>query len=151
MSKISELEALIEPLVKQEGMELVDLQYVSEAGQMVLRIFLDQEGGIKLSDCEAMSEKIGALLDGTEIIHSSYVLEVSSPGLDRILKKESDFIKFMGKKARISTYAPVNGQRNFLGEITACAEGKITINDVTGKAVTLEIEAIARARLEPEV
>ena len=151
MSKANELEAFLTPFVLQEGMELVDLHYVSEAGKMILRVFLDKEGGITLSDCEAMSEKIGTLLDGTEIIHASYVLEVSSPGLDRILKKESDFVRFVGKKARVSTYAPFNGQRNFLGEIVSCSDGRIAINDVTGKTVTLELVQTARARLEPEV
>ncbi len=79
------------------------------------------------------------------------MLEVSSPGLDRILKKESDFIKFMGKKARVSTFAPVNGQRNFLGNIVSCADGKLTIDNESGKAVVLDIQGIARARLEPEL
>ena len=151
MSKISELEQFLAPLIEQERMELVDLQYVTEAGRKVLRIFLDKDDGIKLADCEVMSDKIGSLLDTSEIIPDSYVLEVSSPGLDRILKKESDFVKFAGKKARVSTYAPVNGQRNFLGKIVSCADGKLTIDDETGKTVALELQSIARARLEPEV
>jgi len=151
MSKISELEQLLAPLLQQEQLELVDLQYLAEAGQKVLRVFLDKDGGFKLSNCEQLSEKIGALLDNSDIIPDSYVLEVSSPGLDRILKKEQDFVKFLGKKTRISTYAPIDGQRNFLGELVSCADGKVTINDVTGKTVTLELTAIARARLEPEI
>lgn len=151
MSKISELEQLLSPMIEQEHMELVDLQYVPEGGRKVLRVFLDKEDGIKLTDCEIMSNKIGELLDASDIIPDSYVLEVSSPGLDRILKKESDFIKFMGKKARVSTFAPVNGQRNFLGNIVSCADGKLTIDNESGKAVVLDIQGIARARLEPEL
>jgi ribosome maturation factor RimP len=151
MSKISELEQFLAPLIEQERMELVDLQYATEGGQKVLRIFLDKEDGVKLTDCEIMSNKIGELLDTSDIIPDSYVLEVSSPGLDRILKKESDFVKFAGKKARVSTYAPVDGQRNFLGKIVSCADGRLTIDDETGKTVALELQSIARARLESEV
>lgn len=151
MSKTNELEKLLVPLIESEKMELVDLQYVSEAGRKVLRVFIDKEDGVKLSDCEEMSGKIGDLLDKSDIIPDSYVLEVSSPGLDRILKKEEDFIKFAGKKIRVSTFVPVNGQKNFLGEMVSCKDEKITINDVTGKTVEIELAAIARARLEPEI
>ena len=115
MSKIKELEQLLTPLLEKELVELVDLQYVSEAGNKVLRLFVDKEGGIKLSDCEYLSNKVGECLDAANLIPDSYVLEVSSPGLDRILKNEKDFVKFLGKKARVTTYVPVNGQKNFLG------------------------------------
>jgi len=151
MSKINELEKLLAPMIEGEKMELVDLQYVAEAGQKVLRIFIDKEDGVKLSDCEEMSCKIGELLDKSDVIPDSYVLEVSSPGLDRIIKKEEDFIKFTGKKVKVSTFIPVSGQRNFLGEMVSCKDGKITVNDVTGKTVEIELTAIARARLEPEI
>jgi len=151
MSKISELEQLITPFLEKEYFELVDLQYVAESGRKVLRIFVDKEGGIKLCDCEYLSGKVGGMLDEADIIPDSYVLEISSPGLDRILKKEKDFIKFVGKKARVSTFAPVDGQRNFLGEIVSCSDGKLVINDISGKRAAIELCMIARARLEPEL
>ena len=151
MSKINELEQLLGPFLEKESFELVDLQYASEAGRKVLRIFVDKEGGIKLADCEFLSNKVGALLDETEVIADSYVLEISSPGLDRILKKENDFIKFIGKKARVTTFAPVDGQKNFLGEIMSCAGGKLVINDESGKQAVIELCMVARARLEPEI
>lgn len=151
MSKINELEQLIAPFLENESFELVDLQYVTESDRKVLRIFVDKEGGIKLCDCEYLSGKVGDLLDKADIIPDSYVLEVSSPGLDRILKKEKDFIKFIGKKARITTFAPVSGQKNFIGEIVSCTCGKLVINDVSTGKRDIELQMIARARLEPEL
>ena len=152
MSKIKELEQLLTPLLEKELAELVDLQYVSEAGGKVLRVFVDKEGGIKLSDCEYLSNRIGECLDEANIIPDSYVLEVSSPGLDRILKSEKDFVKFLGKKARVTTYVPVGGQKNFLGLIVSCTAEKLVISDESSeKQVEIELQMIARARLEPEI
>jgi ribosome maturation factor RimP len=151
MSKITELEQLLTPVLEKESYELVDLQYVSEGGQKVLRIFVDKDGGIKLADCEILSHKVGEALDEADIIPDSYVLEVSSPGLDRILKKEKDFIKFIGKKAKVTTFAPVDGQKNFSGEIISCKDDKLVINDDSGKQASIDLCMIARARLEPEV
>jgi ribosome maturation factor RimP len=151
MSKIKELEQLLTPLLEKEAAELVDLQYVTEAGKKVLRVFADKESGIKLSDCEYLSNKIGECLDEANIIPDSYVLEVSSPGLDRILKNEKDFVKFIGKKARLSTFVPVNGQKNFLGDIVSCSNGHLVVRDDSGKTAEIELQMIARARLEPEI
>ncbi|MBN1823629.1 MAG: ribosome maturation factor RimP [Endomicrobiales bacterium] len=151
MNRLEEIEKTITPILEQEKMELVDLQYAGESGRKVLRVFIDKEGGVRLDDCERMSSVIGAVLDKSDPITEPYVLEVSSPGLDRVLKKEKDFVKFKGKKARISLFAPVDGQRNFSGPILEAGGGKIKIDDVTGKTVELELDRIARARLEPEI
>jgi ribosome maturation factor RimP len=129
-------------------MEIVDVQYVAEQGRKVLRVFLDKQGGITLSDCEHMSGKLGELLDPSGLLPEAYVLEVSSPGIDRVLKKEKDFIRFKGSRVRITLYAPIEGQRNFLGPVVTVADGTVTIDDVTGKQVSLPIDKIARARLE---
>jgi len=151
MDIIKEIERIIDPLVAAEKMEIVDVQYASEHGRKVLRIFLDKEGGFGLSDCTKMSEKIGNLLDQSNAVPDSYVLEISSPGLDRALKKEKDFVKFIGRKARVSVYAPIDGQRNFVGAILTAGNGSVTIDDVTGKKVSLALDIIAKARLEPEL
>jgi ribosome maturation factor RimP len=98
-----------------------------------------------------MSNALGALLDTSDVLPSAYTLEVSSPGLDRVLKKEKDLVRFKGRRARITIATPINGQRNFLGEIVDVSEGKVTIDDVTGKQVTLYIDGIVKARLEPEL
>jgi ribosome maturation factor RimP len=118
----------------------------------VLRVFLDQPGGIRLSDCEKMSDKIGAVLDEKDVLAGAYVLEISSPGLDRVLKNEKDFARFKGQKARITVYAPIEGQRHFLGEIIATEKDAVTIQDVSmEKTVRIEMDKIAQARLEPDI
>lgn len=151
MSIIKEIEDKIAPFVELEGMEVVDVQYVSEHGRKVLRIFLDKLGGVTLQDCEEMSGKLGELIDESNIIHESYVLEVSSPGLDRVLKKSKDFIRFTGSKARISLYAPLDGQRNFLGRIISVNNDIIEIEDVSGRRAKIPISSMAKARLEPDI
>ncbi len=153
MSVISKVEELITPLLTASHMELVDVQIGAEAGKKLLRIFIDKEGGMKLQDCEDMSRAIGDLIDDSKLFpEEAYVLEISSPGLDRVLKKEKDFVRFTGKTVRISLYAPIEGQRNFLGKMLSAGEGHIVINDnTTGKTVRIELTQIARARLEPDI
>lgn len=151
MDVVKEIEQKITPLAEAEHMEVVDVQYVAEHGKKVLRVFLDKEGGIRIADCENMSAKIAALIEQENMLPDSYVLEVSSPGLDRVLKKEKDFVRFIGHKAKITVYAPIDGQRNFSGKILEAGKGSVTIDDVTGRKVSLSLDIIARARLEPEL
>lgn len=151
MGVAQKVEKIIESLVTSNNMELVDVQYVSEAGRMVLRIYIDKDGGIKLDDCEAMSNEIGNLLDSSDAISDSYVLEVSSPGIDRALKKEKDFIKFLGERAKVSLYAPIDGQRNFKGKLLDFKNNTIIIADVTGKTVEIPMDKVAKAKLDPDV
>jgi ribosome maturation factor RimP len=151
MSIIKQLEDHLTPLLAAGGMELVDVQIMQEHGKKVVRVFLDKEGGVNLTDCSEMSLKIGDAVDAANIIRDNYVLEVSSPGMDRVLKKEKDFLRFKGKKAQVSVFEPINGQRNFCGEILSVENGAVKINDVTGKQVDILIEKMARARLEPEI
>lgn len=152
MSIADRIEELIRPAVEAARMETVEVQYLSEGGRMVLRIFLDkEEGPVTLADCETMSGTIGDLLDNNDIIRESYVLEVSSPGIDRVLKKKKDFVRFKGRRVRVSVYAPIDKQRNFMGPLIEVTEDSIVIDDVTGKNVAIPFGAIARARLEPEI
>ena len=151
MNLIEQIEGSLAALLETEKAELVDIQITGERGSKLVRVFLDKDGGINLSDCETMSRKIGEELDKTDIFPGGYILEVSSPGIDRVLKKEKDFIRFMGKKARVTVFAPIDGQRNFCGEILSFENNAVTINDVTGKQVAIQLDKIARARLEPEI
>jgi ribosome maturation factor RimP len=151
MGLVSDIESLITPLVEQEKMELVDLQLTNEHGKRVLRVFLDKQGGFNLSDCESMSQKLGMALDEKDIIKGAYVLEVSSPGLNRVLKKEKDFVKFSGQRVKISVFTPINGQRHFLGAIISAGNGKVIIEDISGKTVEIGFDNVALARLEPEI
>jgi ribosome maturation factor RimP len=151
MGIIADIEVLIAPVLEQKKMELVDIQLTSEHGKKLLRLFIDKEGGFSLGDCEVMSDELGKLFDDTDVIKASYILEISSPGLNRVLKKEKDFNRFKGKKAKINVFAPIDGQRNFMGDIVSASGGKVTVEDIHSKTVTIPIDNIAIARLEPEL
>src|SRR5260221_530085 len=117
MADLAQIENAVQSVLDQEAVELVDVQYVHEGGKWVLRFFLDKTGGITLGDCEYLSNRIGATLDMTDLLPQSYVLEVSSPGVDRILKKEKDFKRFSGYRVQLWLKAPESGRRHFVGII----------------------------------
>jgi ribosome maturation factor RimP len=122
-----EIETLITPLVEQEGGEIVDLQWRREGHQWVLRLFLDKPNGISLDDCAYFSDRVGAFLDEKDAIEQSYVLEISSPGLDRVIKKDADFVKFSGKAVKIRIKIADNGQRRFSGILKGLKDDKINL------------------------
>lgn len=115
------------PLVEQESAELVDLTFRKEGAQWVLRVFLDKADGFTLDDCAYFSDRIGALLDEKNAVSRAYVLEVSSPGLDRVIKKEKDFIRFSGKAVKLRLKAPEAGQRNYAGLLRGWKDGKVLL------------------------
>lgn len=120
------IEATIEEMVAKitdpRGFEIVDVEYVKEAGEYYLRIFLDKEGGISLNDCEAVSRELSEVLDVKDPIKDNYFLEVSSPGLDRPLKKDKDFVRYQGRDVEIKLYKPMNGSKQFEGELVGLTE-----------------------------
>lgn len=130
---IRKLTEFIAPVLDEMGFELIDVEYVSEHGRWVLRIYADKEGGITLDDCAHVSREVGVLIDVKDIIKNEYVLEVSSPGLNRPLKKEKDFLWAVGKKIKVRTTAVVNGHRRFTGYLKKFEENVLHIkidNDV---------------------
>lgn len=131
------------------GLELVDVSFVKEHGTYFLRVFIDKEGGVFLDDCERLSELLGARLDEIDPIPGSYNLEVSSPGLDRPLKKRSDFERFCGRAVRLKTYAPVEGRKNWTGVLLGLDGDDVRI-DVDGREYALPLKMVARANLVPE-
>ena len=106
-------EALLLPIVEREEFELVDVEYVKEAGNWYLRGYIDKPGGITVNDCEAVSRAFSDKLDENDFIEDSYIMEISSPGLDRPLKKEKDFARSMGKLVEVRTYRPIDKQKEF--------------------------------------
>ncbi len=114
-SIVGEVTRLVEPVIEDLGFELVDVEYLAQGGRWVLRVYADREGGITLNDCALVSREIGDLLDVEDIIQHEYVLEVSSPGLDRPLKKERDFLRAVGKKIKVRMIHPIGDRRNFTG------------------------------------
>lgn len=144
------MRGMSEPITVSLGLELVDIEYVKEGGAWFLRIFIDKPSGITHDDCRAVSERLGTLLDDTDPIPQAYVLEVSSPGIERPLKKPEDFVKYRGRKVRVSTFAPVDGQKEFIGELGGLEDGLINIK-VKGREVTLPVESVAKVRLEADL
>jgi ribosome maturation factor RimP len=141
------IESVVEPLLRQEEAELVDLEMVHEHGRQILRFYLDKKGGITLDDCEHLSTRIGALLDEADVVSGSYVLEVSSPGLDRVLKKEKDFARFSGKAVQVRLKIPQDGRRNFKGTLRGFADGKVVV-ECEGARFELPLGLIDEARLD---
>ena len=123
----SRTEELLEPIVAEAGFELVDVEYVKEAGTWYLRAYIDKPGGITVDDCEAVSRKFSDILDEKDYIEDSYIFEVSSPGLGRPLKKEKDFQRSLGEDVEIRTYRPIDGQKEFGGVLKAFDKNTVTI------------------------
>ena len=147
--ELSEIEKAITPLLEQESAELVDLKYAKEGPKWVLRLFLDKEGGITLDDCAYFSDRIGSFIDSGNLITRAYVLEVSSPGLDRVVKKEKDFIRFSGRAVRLRLKLPENGQRNFQGKLRGYQDGK-ALFEIDGQPREFPHAAIDEVRLDYE-
>ncbi|MBL7203411.1 MAG: ribosome maturation factor RimP [Desulfobacteraceae bacterium] len=128
---IKEVTALIEPVLDEMEIELVDIEYLSEQGRWILRIYVDKSGGITLDACARVSREIGDLIEVKDIFHQGYVLEVSSPGLNRRLKKEKDFERAVGKNIKIRMVTPFEGQRNFRGSLQSFQDGILclSVND----------------------
>ncbi len=137
---------LIAPILSEMKYELVDVEYLTDRGRWVLRIYIDKEGGVTLDDCAIVSRELGDLIDIKDIIEHEYVLEVSSPGLNRPLKKEADFIRAIGKKIKVRTRVPVDGRRNFTGVLRDFKEQKLAL-DSEGGLVSLEWSGIEKANL----
>lgn len=123
------VEEMLEPIIKQKNYELVDIEYKKEGNHWYLRIYIDKEGGITVEDCQDISELVSAWLDEKDPIPHSYILEVSSPGLNRILKKPSDFVKYKGFKVDVSLYKAVKGKKKFTGELIGWEKEQLFIKE----------------------
>jgi ribosome maturation factor RimP len=137
---------LIESILLELGFELVDVDYLSEHGKWVLRIYIDKAGGVTIDDCARISWELGDLIDIKDIVRHKYVLEVSSPGLNRPLKKKADFDRVIGKKIKVKMKMPVNGRRNFSGYLKDVRDHIVYIED-EGGLITLSWPEIDKANL----
>ena len=139
-------EDLVMPIVEKYGFELVDVEYVKEGGNFYLRAYVDKPGGITVEDCETVSREFSDKLDEADFIDEAYIMEVSSPGLGRPLKKEKDFKRSMGEEVEIRTYRPINREKEFYGVLTAYDENSVTI-DCEGEEKIFQKADIALIRL----
>jgi ribosome maturation factor RimP len=140
-------EELLTPIMDEHHFELVDVEYVKEGGNYYLRAYIDKEGGINVDDCEVVSRALSDLLDKEDFISEAYILEVSSPGLGRPLKKEKDYMRSMGKELEIRTYRAIDKQKEFFGYLKAYDEKTVTIETEEDKELTFEKSEIALIRL----
>lgn len=145
---IAQVKELAEPVIAQKGMELIDVEYKMEYGRWVLRLFIDKSEGITVDDCGDVSREIGTILDVKNIITHAYNLEVSSPGLDRVLTRENDFLRYKGKKVKIKTKQPISGRRNFSAVLDDIKEGIVLLVDSEGKKWEIPFNDIKKARVE---
>lgn len=140
---------LAQPIVESKGLELVDVEYNKEGEDWILRVFIDKEDGITIDDCQQVSEDLSTHLDVEDPIEHSYLLEVSSPGLDRPLRSEEDFSRFAGELVEVSTYAPIEGQKEFTGELLGLEEGNIKLL-IDGEELLIPQEKVAKTKLTVE-
>lgn len=141
---------MAQPVADALGLELVDVEYMKEGASWFLRVFIDKPEGITHSDCQAVSERLGKILDEKDPIPQSYILEVSSPGIERPLKKPEDYVRFRGRKVRASMFSPIDGKKEFVGQLEGLADGKVLIN-VDNKQVALPLGLVAKVRLEADL
>jgi ribosome maturation factor RimP len=140
---------LVEPLLGQLGYELVDVELAGGRTQAQLRIFIDRPEGVGIDDCEHVSRELSALLDVRDPMPTAYTLEVSSPGLDRVLRTPEHFARFAGSRVQVELLAPRDGRRRYTGALTAVGPDVIELH-VDGTTVKLGMAEIAKARLAPE-
>ena len=138
-----------EPLVQACGCSLWDVEYVREGGEWFLRLYLDKEGGVDIDDCEAVSRAVDPVLDEKDPIPESYRFEVCSAGLERELKRPSDFEQFMGSAVTVKLFKPVNGSKEYAGTLTGYADGAVTV-EAAGTTYTFQKNEVAQVRLRVE-
>ncbi|MGA1796778.1 MAG: ribosome maturation factor RimP [bacterium] len=141
------IQKMIREDVRNEGFELVDVQLNRAKGRFLLRIFMDHEKGVDLNDCERVSRRISDSLDTVDLIPGSYVLEISSPGLDRPLKREEDFIRYCGQRVRLTFGAPQEKIQSVEGRILGIEEHTLHIEDMNGERREIPFPSIIKARL----
>jgi len=141
---------LIEPVIESEGMETIDVECLKMKFRWLVRIYLDKEGGVTIDDCSEISKQVGDILDVYDVLPGSYTLEVSSPGLDRPLTRDKDFIKYRGSTVRIKTGEKLDGVKNFHGKLNDYLEedgAKTLIVDVSGKIYRIPRDMVVKAHL----
>ena len=141
---------IIERVAVREGLELVHWERVGPRNNFVLRIYIDKPGGVTHSDCEAVSKQVGTLLDVEDLIANRYILEVSSPGIERGLYKQSDYERFAGSRIKLRTSQPIDGQRNFRGKLIGIVGDNVCLDADGQGQIEVPYENVVRANVEYE-
>ncbi len=146
---LSNLWSLFEPVVDGMGYELIEMEHFPNPKHGVLRLYIDAPAGVTIEDCSSVSRQISALIDVEDPVRGQFALEVSSPGMDRPLKRLKDFQRFIGEMVKIKTSMPLDGQRNFKGRLLGADDLSVVIETDT-EELTLPMAAIDKARLIPQ-
>lgn len=144
---LQEISSYLNPIMLENNLELFDVELVKEGANWYLRIYIDKDNGVTIDDCELVSKKIENILDEKDPISFSYILEVSSPGIDRPLKKDSDYEKYKGKMIDVKLYSKKENTKELQGELVGLKEDIVTILDKNGKQIDINKSEIAVARL----
>ena len=143
----TEIEKLVLPITDANGLELVDVEYVKEGGEFFLRVYIYKEGGVSLNECELVTRALNPILDEKDPIKDNYYLEVSSPGLDRPLKKDKDFVRYQGRDVEIKLYKPINGSKLHEGQLVGLTEDKNIKVIIDNEEVEFDKKDVALIRL----
>jgi len=138
---------LLEPILEKNNYELYDVEFVKEAGNWYLRVYIDKEGGITIDDCELVSKALSDLLDEHDFISESYMLEVSSPGLGRRLRKDKHFEKSIGQEVEVKLFRPINKKKEYTGVLKAFDRNTVTIELDDGNELEIPREQISSVKL----
>jgi ribosome maturation factor RimP len=141
-----EVASLVEPILQEMAFELVDVEFLHSQGRWVLRLTIDREGGVTIDDCARVSRELGDLIEVKDLILQRYVFEVSSPGLDRPLKKEKDLLRAVGKRVKVKMKTPIQGRRNYSGYLIDFADGTLYLRVEKGD-VALPWQQVQKANL----
>ena len=152
---VEQVTEIAERLASSLGMELVEVEYKREGRAMVLRVYLDREGGVTLDDCSAVSRELSEILDVEDIVPGHYTLEVSSPGLNRPLKKADDYERYTGRLVRVKTFELLpddagNPRKTFTGELLGLDNGIVRLKLTEGQTAGIPLDKVAKANLEFE-
>lgn len=151
MAKGNQTEGKIQPIVEAiavaNNVELVEVEFVKEGTNWYLRVYIDKDGGVDIVDCENVSRALDAKLEENDPIEQAYILEVSSPGIDRPLKKDADFEKFKGEIVDVKLYKALNGEKLFQGKLLGLADKVISIENEDGETLQFEQKDVANVRL----
>ncbi len=134
------------PILEEKGFEFVDCEFVKEGPERYLRLYIDKEGGITIDDCEAVSRQLDKLL-GDDLTDEPYIMEVSSPGIDRVLKRDKEYIKYKGRLVDVKLYKPVDGIKEFTGNLVGLIDGKVVITDNRNMELAFDRKDVASVRL----
>lgn len=144
---VDRVEKMVTAITDEKGYETVDVEYVKEAGQFYLRVLVDKEGGISLNECEEVSRELSPKLDENDFIEENYYLEVSSPGIDRALKRDKEFVKYKGRDVEIKLYKAIDGVKQFEGELVGLDEENNIVVIINNEEMKFNRKDVAIIRL----